>query len=88
MNAVHALGMHAPRKQTVQLKMRRAAWLSAAEESSALAEILERERRLRDRNTQLLVPGKSFKRVLDFLEHAQVRSPKHLICQSAFRKCV
>lgn len=48
-----------------------------------MAEILSRERRLRDRNTQLLVPGKSFKRVLDFLEHAQVRS-KDLVCLSVF----
>ena len=37
-----------------------------------MAEVLSRERRLRDRNTQLLIPGKSFKRVLDFLQHAQV----------------
>lgn len=37
-----------------------------------MAEVLGRERRLRDRNSQLLVPGKSFKRVLDFLQHAEV----------------
>jgi hypothetical protein len=48
---------------------------SAAHETSALAEVLGRERRLRDRNTQLLVPGKSFKRVLDILVVAQVHSP-------------
>ena len=51
---------------------------SAAQEASALAEVLGRERRLRDRNTQLLVPGKSFKRVLDILAVAQVRSVLHI----------
>ena len=43
-----------------------------------MAEVLSRERRLRDRNTQLLIPGKSFKRVLDFLQHAQVGATARL----------
>ena len=47
---------------------------AAAQEASALAEVLGRERRLRDRNTQLLIPGKSFKRVLDILAIVQVHS--------------
>lgn len=58
--------------QTRDLVLCPSAVQSAAAESSAMAEVLSRERRLRDRNTQLLIPGKSFKRVLDFLQHAQV----------------
>ena len=59
-------------RQTGDLVMCPLAVQSAAAEGSAMAEVLSRERRLRDRNTQLLIPGKSFKRVLDFLQHAQV----------------
>ena len=60
------------RVQTRDLVLCPSAVQSAAAEGSAMAEVLSRERRLRDRNTQLLIPGKSFKRVLDFLQHAQV----------------
>ena len=42
-------------------------------EETALAELLSRERRLRDRSSALCVPGRSFKAVLDILEAAQVR---------------
>ncbi len=40
----------------------------------ALAELLGRERQLRDRNTQLLVPGRNFTAVLSILAAWQVRS--------------
>ena len=41
-------------------------------EAALLAGLMARERCLRDRNSQLLAPGKSFKRVLDVLAAAQV----------------
>ena len=42
-------------------------------EQAALADLLSRERQLRDRNSQLLVPHKSFRSVLQILDQAQVR---------------
>lgn len=41
-------------------------------EQAALADLLSRERQLRDRNSQLLVPHKSFRSVLHILDQAQV----------------
>ena len=43
-------------------------------EQAALADLLSRERQLRDRNSQLLVPHKSFRSVLHILDQAQVRA--------------
>ncbi len=40
-------------------------------EARALKAILAQERQLRDRNSQLMVPGKTFKRVLDILAKVQ-----------------
>ena len=58
-------------------------------EETALAELLSRERRLRDRSSALCVPGKSFKVVLDILEAAQVgaHSPhsRPLMLQDLYR---
>jgi hypothetical protein len=50
--------------------------------AKALADLLGRERSLRDRNTQLLVPGKSFASVLTILAAVQVCAQR---CRSSIR---
>ncbi len=47
-------------------------------EAAALAALMARERCLRDRNSQLLAPGKSFRRVLDVLAAVQVPPARDL----------
>ena len=42
------------------------------DDTALLVGLMARERCLRDRNTQLLAPGKSFKRVLDLLAAVHV----------------